>query len=494
MVDDEADSRSRFGAAVIVLVAVVIFSWVPRVRWGLGLDETFSAWQAAGGSAVARTKLANPGQSIFFGYIEALFYFPGTPFMEIALRVPALVGAAVSAFFVWRLAESFVGRGAGFTALVPFVCNIYVIRFAAEARPYTLATAACLTSLWSLHEGLQRTRRRHLLLFCVSSALVVHLHLMYVGFFFVPIMLVARFKSIGRPIDWRALAAALAFTVLLVAPLIPFLRDFSRRNAGLSFMPVPGWRRFAEVLAPFTVLAALPGLVVLFARFGRHRAGADRRSGLPPLIMLGWLVLPPLMLFVASRVTGKTVLNERYLLHTVAAQSLVVAGLYRRFPAPLARVALLVCFLPIPIFLGSSAWPRADGFASYRAPFRAARAVDPSGAAPLFLQAGHPLSNVVDWRHGPDQGSFLYSPLTTYPVPNRVLPLPYALDDAAISYVRTMADGPLHDAALILFIGETQREMTGWFDAFFEVRGYAGTFVVRQGTCLLVLRRGRAAH
>jgi hypothetical protein len=106
------------------------------------------------------------------------------------------------------------------------------------------------------------------------------------------------------------------------------------------------------------------------------------------------------------------------------------------------------------------------------------------------LQAGHPLSNAVDWQHALGEGSFLYSPLTAYPLPNRVSPLPYALDEAARSYVRASADGPLRDADLVFFIGETNREMAAWFESFFEARGYVASFRVRQGICLLVLRRG----
>jgi hypothetical protein len=177
------------------------------------------------------------------------------------------------------------------------------------------------------------------------------------------------------------------------------------------------------------------------------------------------------------------------LLHTVVAQALIVAILYGRTPAPLARVALLMCLLPVPIVLAAQAWTRADGAASTRAPLRAAHAVDPVGAAPLFVCSGHPLSNRADWRHAPQQGSFLYSQLTVYPVPNRVYPLPFELDAAAKEYVRAAADGALKNAALVLFVGEPPSETTAWVQAFFVARGYTASFPVREGFGLLILRR-----
>ncbi|HXI57693.1 MAG TPA: hypothetical protein VNO55_16625, partial [Polyangia bacterium] len=281
-------------------------------------------------------------------------------------------------------------------------------------------------------------------------------------------------------------------SALLVAPLIPFLRDFFRRSGGLSYLAAPGWRRFFGVLTPGTALLSLAGLVPLLVLFRRrfiHRKRDDSDSISTLALACGWWLLPPLALFVASRATGQTVLIERYLLHTAVAQALVVAFLYRRAPAPLARLALLLCLLPVPILFAAKDWARPDGQASTRAPLRAVRTVDPAGTAPLFVCSGHPLSNQSDWRHAAEQGSFLYSPLTAYPVPNRIYPLPFALDESTKAYVRAAADGVLRRADQILFVGQPPSDTTTWFQAFFEARGYTASFPVREGFGLLVLRR-----
>jgi hypothetical protein len=477
---------------IVLVAAVVVVGWAPRLLWGLKLDETFSAWQAEGGWTIARAKLANPGQSILFGYVEALFYFPHAPHMELWLRLPAVAGALGSAFFVYRLAESFVGRGAGPTAVLPFLANLYVVWLACEARPYTLATAACLSSLWSLRRWLDHGRLRDRVTFSVSLALIPHLHLMYVPFVVVPALLVMGYRSRGRRVDWRGLGAALALSALLVAPLIPFLRDFFHRSGGLSYLAPPGWPRFFGMLTPSTALLSLVGLVPLLVLLNRRfiRRELDDNDAMSTLALAsGWWLLPPFALFVASHATGQTVLIERYLLHTVVAQALVVAVLYRRAPAPLARVALLLCLLPVPILFAVKDWARADGQASTRSPLRAVRAIDPAGAAPLFVCSGHPLSNQSDWRRAPEQRSFLYSQLIAYPVPNRIYPLPFALDQSAREYVRAAADGVLRRADQILFVGQPESDTTAWFQAFFEARGYAASFPVREGFVLLVLRR-----
>ena len=58
------------------------------------------------------------------------------------------------------------------------------------------------------------------------------------------------------------------------------------------------------------------------------------------------------MLFVGSHLAGKTILLDRYVLHIVAAQALIVAVLFRGFPPIVATLALLACFLPYPVLYG----------------------------------------------------------------------------------------------------------------------------------------------
>jgi hypothetical protein len=107
----------------------------------------------------------------------------------------------------------------------------------------------------------------------------------------------------------------------------------------------------------------------------------------------------------------------------------------------------------------------------------------------VFLQAGHPMSNAMDWRHGIAANSFLYSQLSAYPLPNRVFPLPYGLDDAAQSYLRGLADGELAHTPLVFFAGIRGLPIGRWVRAFFESRGYTCRDAGGKGLVLLVMQR-----
>jgi hypothetical protein len=489
------DARAERWLTGGLLAAMMIAGFWPALRWGLWLDETFTAWQVdAGWRAILSEKLANPGQSALFAYLEAPFYFPHTPFMELGLRIPAVAGALLSCFFLHRLAEVLVGEGTGFLAVTAFVASPELINYATQARPYTLALAACLASLVTLLRWLETRARRDGLLLSLSLALIVHLHFLYA--LFLPVLGFAFWQRArrGSSVGWRELAPWVGLAGLLLLPLFPLASNFPRRSANLSDLsrsPLPDVSLMLAVLTPRQFLISLVALVILLLRSPRRGLEALRRSGAGPLggLLAFWLLAPPLALGAISHLVGQSVVVGRYFFYTVPAQCLLVALLFRGFPSRLAQMALLACFGPIAVVNFLQTHAIADGADSWRVPMRAIAATDPTGAAPVLLQSGHPMSNAMDWRGGIASGSFLYSQLSPYPLPNQLYPLPYALDDAAQSYVRSLADGEVAGAPLVFFAGIRGLPIEKWVRAFFESRGYTCRDVVRQGLVLVAMRR-----
>ena len=194
-------------AALAALVAAtLVVSCLPTLSWGLWQDETTMAWQAEAGWAIARDRLGDPAQSVLFGYIEALFYFPG-PHMEAWLRAPAVIGTLASLFLVHRLAEMFVGKGSGLLALVPLAGSPLMLTYSTQARPYSLALAACLVTLWGVARWLDTRSWRHGLTFAVAFAVAVHLQFLFGMFAVVPAFLIWRHARRKQPIAWLQLAA-----------------------------------------------------------------------------------------------------------------------------------------------------------------------------------------------------------------------------------------------------------------------------------------------
>jgi len=211
---DPWGARASLDALAFALAAVgatLAFSWRRELFWGQWLDETFTSWQVEGGwREIARSKLGNPGQSLLFGYVESLFYFPDSAHMEAWLRVPAIAGALICCFLVFHLAESFVRKGAGLIALLPFVGKpsghlISLVRPGRTRWPWRLL----LVVVGAAPGGSSAGRPTSLPVLGVV-AIVPYLHFVYTVFGIVPIMLLGEHVRRGRRVDWFGFLCALA--------------------------------------------------------------------------------------------------------------------------------------------------------------------------------------------------------------------------------------------------------------------------------------------
>ena len=492
-----ADLPRWMKAAVpAVVVAILIGACLPSLSWGLWTDETTMAWQAEAGWAVARDKLGDPAQSVLFGYIEALFYFPG-PHMELWLRVPVVVGTLASCFLIHRVAEMFAGKGTGLLAMVALAGSPVMLTYSTQARPYSLALAACLTTLWGVARWLETGSWRYGLAFSVAFAIAVHLHFLFGFFSVVPAFIVWRRARDKRPIAWRRLSLWVGLSAALILPLLPLLRRLSR-FPDPSALGLPSLADLKDILMPDTLMLSLIAFASLLVLPLTRRPGLDglktpaTRSALA--LATFWFLGPPLLLFVASHLLRKTILIDRYVLHIVAAQALIVAALFRGFPPIPATLTLLACFMVYPVLYGVYSSQQADGLLSWRQPLHAVRALDPTGAAPVFVQSGHPPTNAIDWQRGIEQRTFFYAHLAAYPLPNRTYPLPYRIDDNVRNYVRHLADTELTKSQVIFIAGLAHHPTIEWVRTFFEQRGYTASHGVQKALWLLVLRKTGTAE
>ncbi|HEY7372485.1 MAG TPA: glycosyltransferase family 39 protein [Polyangia bacterium] len=492
MSEPGAAPAPRWLLAVVAAATVVmlVVGWGPRLQWGLWLDETFVAWQAEAGWTIARDKLGDPAQSVLFGYIEALFYFPGSPHMELWLRLPALIGGLASCLLAYRLAERLVGKGTGVLAFVVTVADPQMIVNATQARPYTCGVAACLASLLGLLRWLETGRRRDGLAFSLSLALAVHMHLLFATFAVVPAFVLYRRARRGGAIDWPGLSRWLALTALLTLPLVWLVHRLSG-GTDPSAVGLFSLGRALAQLIPWTVMFSLLAFALLLVT-ARRNAGAALRAafaGEPPVLATFWLLVPPLLLLSASHLLHRTLFLDRYYAHTVAAEALLVAALLRGFP-PAPRALVLIPFVfGMPIAYGAHTWSQTETMISWRPPMQIVRRLDPSGAAPVFVQSGHPPSNTSDWQHGIEKRLFLYSQIAAYPLPNRVYPLPYNLDESVQTFVRRLADTELAGAPVVFVAGLPKNVTMRWIAGFFEARGYTVSYPLEQGFWLIALRK-----
>ncbi|WP_431914958.1 glycosyltransferase family 39 protein [Nonomuraea jabiensis] len=320
---------------------------------------------------------------------------------ELWLRLPSAVGIGVAAWFLVDLGRRLHSTRAGVIAAAVFAILPSVSYFGAFARSYAFAAAAVAFSFWALHRAVERSEVRRWVVYGVAVALVCSTHLFAVLVLPAQLLLVRR----GRVVPMLA-----AMAVGCVPAAVLGLVGFGERHA-ISWIPQRGpevWLKFPKMAAGATGLGlmlfalALVGAVLLWKaaprgagavplwkaeplggaetgratagepgrataeetgrataeEAGRARAGQPDRAGaggtgkgrMWAFVLVGWLVLPPVLLLAVSQLVTP-VYVDRYLFVTAPALALLaglaVAALPRFQVVAAVVVVLLGCALSV---------------------------------------------------------------------------------------------------------------------------------------------------
>ncbi|WP_308250606.1 glycosyltransferase family 39 protein [Nonomuraea rhizosphaerae] len=255
---------------------------------------------------------------------------------ELWLRLPSAIAIGVAAWFLVDLGRRLHSTWAGVTAGAVFAVLPSVAYYGAFARSYAPAAAAVVLSFWALHR-LAETRRGWVL-YGVAVALVCCTHLFAV--LVLPAQLIAAVALLPRRdllLRWAPALAAGCLPALVLG-----LIGYGERHA-ISWIP----QRGPEVLLKFPKMAAgatEPG-VLLFAVALAGVVLLRRRAW--AMTLLGWLVLPPVLLLAVSHLVTP-VYVDRYLFVTAPALALL-AGIA---VASVPRGAVVACCALVVVTVG----------------------------------------------------------------------------------------------------------------------------------------------
>ncbi|MFI7230185.1 glycosyltransferase family 39 protein [Nonomuraea angiospora] len=304
---------------------------------------------------------------------------------ELWLRLPSAVGIGVAAWFLVDLGRRLHSTRAGVIAAAVFAILPAVSYFGAFARSYAFAAAAVAFSFWALHRAVERSEVRRWVVYGVAVALVCSTHL------FAVLVLPAQLLLLRRD---RVVPMLAAMALGCVPAAVLGLVGFGERHA-ISWIPQRGpevWLKFPKMAAGASGLGlmlfalALAGAVLLWraaprgagalppwraAPYGVEEAGTARaeeagrvrgeesggagagESGgarVWVFVLVGWLVLPPVLLLVVSQLVTP-VYVDRYLFVTAPALALLaglaVAALPRFQVVAAVVVVLLGCALSV---------------------------------------------------------------------------------------------------------------------------------------------------
>jgi mannosyltransferase len=454
----------------VVLIAALV-TWLPRMFWGFWVDEAGTYWMACyGWRAAVERAMHFPGQSILYSVLVSPFCVDG-PLKEFLLRVPSLTAVALSAVLLYYLAERMLGKGTGALASLVLICPSATVEAATEARPYAFALAATIAAGLALFEWIETHHWRWLATYVLCSVLILYFHYLF-GF----VLVIFAIYAVLRRLPLSSLLKFAAAELVVLASLIPLRHHielaFRHRTPGTHAV-LPGLAQLGMALFPPQVMiGAGLGLVLLLALYSQTVACPIPISRASLFLILAWAFLGAMVFFIAAHAAGSSVFASRYLLFQMPGFALLVSWLGSSLRD--RRAATIAC---ISIFSASALnvpnliqlWQ--GSVREWKTPLAIAR----HAQAPTFVTSGLVDSNGEDWEHGLAPDSYLFAPLTAYPLRTTVLPLPYFLTMDGAASVREALARPLGQAGRLVLLSRSSGDAVPWFEQELAHRGYRAT-------------------
>jgi mannosyltransferase len=346
-------------ASILVLAAVLALAAALDTRFlgtrSFSMDEAFSVQLARLDWRTLPHALWSGGEmnmALYYGLLHAWLTLGDSEPIVRALSVLMAVGAVAAVF---ALGTRLFGARVGLLGAFLLALNAYQIRYAQEARGYSLVLLLVTLASLRFLDALARPSRRNWTVYALAGALAVYAH------FFAIFVLLAHWLSAGFLVRLRAapkgLVAGIGLTALLLAPLGLFV--VTSHGGNVDWIPKPNGRTLYFLWCGLTGADAWGGcpgwrgnlLIPLYAAAlglaladGAGEYGRTPRSSAawPYGFLLIWTVVPIGLALGLSAV--KPVVITRYFIVCLPPLVLLAsAGIYR-LRAPWALVIFVAAF------------------------------------------------------------------------------------------------------------------------------------------------------
>jgi hypothetical protein len=318
-------------------------------------------------------------------------------------------------------------------------------------------------------------RWRDGLLFAVTAALVEYIHLLFWPSCLVFVLYAAARVARGEtPVNWRRAILIFALCAAALLPVTAQTLSLLRDARAHVVAPLPSPWQFLRSLEPALVLGCA-AVLWLIARVRRWRPDAGKLSLSAGVLIAGWWLCQPILLYAFSWLTGDTVFVPRYLqlaLPGAALASTAVAALF--IPAGQWRCVSAVFALGVLLFQGQwrEARPRHHN-SDWRAAARAVNQLEAVGEIPVICPSPFIEARPPTWRPDYPLPGFLYAHLAVYPISGKIYLFPFENSPPAESQAATLAQGALSTSRRFLIYGWAQVNFwRNWFARRPEFAGW----------------------
>jgi hypothetical protein len=460
----------------VLLAGCITRFWLTQLPTSFWVDEMVTAFVVHYGSSHP-TLLVAPQvtETLYYSLPKVAEWLFG--FSEVAYRLPSLIAVAAALFLIARLAIRLIHPQAGWFSAFACLSLAGFNYQAADARPYGLGTAVFAAALLFLIRWLDAGRWSDGVVFATSAAVLWRVHLIYWPFYAIfAVYAVWRLATRDTPVTWAP--AALIFALLGVALVPVALRALALAGDARAhvIVPLPSLRDLRQSYHFLLVVICVAGTWLIGRFWGWPRESKALRSGAAGVLILGWWLWHPLVLFIYSWLTRNSVFVPRYLslelpgtalAATLAAASFVPSNAWKPLAAVLGAGALLFVggWKNLHLRHDNSNWQQAAKQIDSLRLSLGTPVIYPSP----FIEAKPPV-----WRPDYPLPGFLYCHLLVYPVAGKPYLFPFERSPEADEYASVLSAQTLSSASRFLIYGGDRNVLTwrDWFANRAELMGW----------------------
>jgi hypothetical protein len=411
-------------------LAVAISTWFGAIRAPLWLDETVSFFVIKGGFSEIVSRQGWPGVPAYPYILWLWAKAVGTG--EVALRISSVLAMVGAVYLLYRSARELFDSDVAIIAAIVFCLHPIIISEAIDVRPYPFAALAITSSIFVLVRLRHNDSNWLAALFGLAAACIVYFQFLFVVI--LPALVVCFFviKAGAPKILWRQFSVALATFALAFLPVIPGLRYMFHTSGVHVYAEVPAFWQLRGTLAPARVALCLAA-ILLIAGIARRLDLRNFHEGRTILFCGSLALVPVLILYGVSRGTSIHIFLARYCIVAVPGIALCwawIVGLINSRALRLLFCTVLVAVTSYHSF--RSPFSRAHNY-TWKYALEVAEKHASADNAPVLICSDLPESDYLPLPVGSAiKDSALFAPLTYYPLSVPVVPLPRALNKAAI--------------------------------------------------------------
>ncbi|MBI1922564.1 MAG: glycosyltransferase family 39 protein [Geobacter sp.] len=415
---------------LIGVISILYINYLPRLPLSLSLDETATYWIIKDGfwELVSRST-SIPNQ--FSAYNYALMLISSLiGITESAIRLPSLIFTIITSYFVYLLASELISISAARYSVVAFFLLNPTVPIATFARPYPLALLLLVISTYCLVRFSKTGDHNQIVVYCLAVVGMLYCHPIYL--FCLPCHLAyILIQKTYKKLSGNYIYILISIISLALAPIIFLMHRNYGSSDDLVFAPPPFLLQF---IIPFTPTPLLVSIIIylitslLFNTFGSIINSKQRKGDL--LFLICWLVLPPVFLYIASLLSGTSLLVERYYSSYLPAVAILTGLFFDSIPDKYMRNITFVLMVVILMFLARTNFISSMQLAeNWREAANFIKQIDPRAESLVLLGSGFVEGRNNRFLENPLFSSYLAAPLSYYRIPNKILNLPWTFNN-----------------------------------------------------------------